>query len=182
MPRTALKTFLSAIVICGGMLTATPTLADKPDFAGNGKSNKHEKQDKREKRYDDDRRSSRDDDRGDRKKSDRDRGQISVDIHFGERHRTTIREYYVEEHSHGRCPPGLAKKRNGCMPPGLAKKWKKGHSLPRDVVYYDLPPQLVIQLGTPPVGHRYVRIASDILLIAVGTGMVVDAIEDLSRM
>jgi hypothetical protein len=30
--------------------------------------------------------------------------------------------------------------------------------------------------------YRYVRVASDILLIAVGTGMVVDAIEDLGRM
>jgi Ni/Co efflux regulator RcnB len=177
-----LKTFLSAIVIGAGVLTATSTLADKPDFAGNGKGSKHEKQDKREKRHDENRRSDRDDDRRDHNHSDRDRGPISIDFHFGERQRTTIRDYYVEEHSHGRCPPGLAKKRNGCMPPGLAKKWKKGHSLPRDVTYYDLPPQLVIKLGTPPSGHRYVRVASDILLIAVGTGMVIDAIEDLSGM
>lgn len=182
MPRYNLKTVISAIAICASMLTATSTLADKPDFAGDGKGSKHEKHDKREKRYEEDRRGDRDDDRRDRKHSDRDRGQISIDVHFGENHRTTIREYYVEEHSHGRCPPGLAKKGNGCMPPGLTKKWKKGHSLPRDVTYYDLPPQLVIRLGTPPAGHRYVRVASDILLIAVGTGMVIDAIEDLSRM
>jgi Ni/Co efflux regulator RcnB len=36
-------------------------------------------------------------------------------------------------------------------------------------------------LGYPPAGHRYVRVAADILLIAVGTGMVVDAIEDIGR-
>ncbi len=68
------------------------------------------------------------------------------------------------------------------MPPGLAKKWRKGYPLPRDVVYYDLPPQLVIDIGVPPKGYKYVRVAADILMIAVGTAIVVDAIEDLSRL
>jgi Ni/Co efflux regulator RcnB len=65
------------------------------------------------------------------------------------------------------------------MPPGLARKWSKGRPLPRDVVFYDLPPAIVLEIGAPPAGHRYVRVAADILLIAIGTGMVVDAIEDL---
>jgi Ni/Co efflux regulator RcnB len=68
------------------------------------------------------------------------------------------------------------------MPPGQAKKWAMGRPLPRDVIFYDLPPRLVVQLGTPPAGHRYVRVAADILLIAVGTAMVVDAIEDIGNM
>ena len=34
----------------------------------------------------------------------------------------------------------------------------------------------------PLPGYRYVRVASDILMIAAGTGMVADAIEDLGRM
>jgi Ni/Co efflux regulator RcnB len=68
------------------------------------------------------------------------------------------------------------------MPPGQAKKWRVGQPLPSDVIFYDLPPQLVVSLGTPPAGHRFVRVASDILLIAVGTGMVLDAIEDLGAM
>jgi Ni/Co efflux regulator RcnB len=38
---------------------------------------------------------------------------------------------------------------------------------------------VVLTLGVPPSGYRYVRVASDILLLAVGTGMVVDALEDL---
>ncbi len=33
--------------------------------------------------------------------------------------------------------------------------------------------------GPAPAGHRYVRVAADILLIAVGTSMVIDAIQDL---
>jgi len=45
-----------------------------------------------------------------------------------------------------------------------------------------VPPTLIVQLGQPPARHRYVRVATDILLIAIGTGMVVDAIEDLGNM
>lgn len=104
---------------------------------------------------------------------------LSVSIRFGDRQRTVVRDYYESDRRAGFCPPGLAKKRNGCMPPGQARKWRVGSPLPRDVVYEDLPPRLVVQLGVPPAGHRYVRVAADILLIAVGTGMVIDAINDL---
>jgi len=102
--------------------------------------------------------------------------------HFEDRHKVVIRDYYVGEYRAGRCPPGLAKKNNGCMPPGQAKKWTMGQPLPRDVIFYDLPPTLVVHLGVPPPGYRFVRVASDILLIAIGTGMVIDAIMDLGNM
>jgi Ni/Co efflux regulator RcnB len=39
-----------------------------------------------------------------------------------------------------------------------------------------------VKLGVPPAGHKYVRVAADILMIAVGTGLVVSAIEDLGRL
>jgi Ni/Co efflux regulator RcnB len=68
------------------------------------------------------------------------------------------------------------------MPPGQAKKWAIGRPLPHDVIFYDLSPEIVIHLGTPPPSHRFVRVASDILLIAIGTGMVVDAIADLGQL
>ena len=103
-------------------------------------------------------------------------------VHFVDQHRVYIRDYYGEEYRRGFCPPGLAKKNNGCMPPGQAKKWAVGKPLPRDVIFYDLPPRVVVQIGVPPAGHRYVRVAADILLIAIGTGMVIDAIQDLGRM
>ncbi|WP_235001417.1 RcnB family protein [Nitrosovibrio sp. Nv4] len=57
-----------------------------------------------------------------------------------------------------------------------------GYPLPRDIIFYDLPPHLMGRLGGPGPGYRYVRVAADILLIAVGTGMVIDAIEDLNSM
>lgn len=109
-------------------------------------------------------------------------GGMSVNLYFGDQQRTVVRDYFAGQFSKGHCPPGLAKKQNGCLPPGQAKKWAMGQPLPSDVTIYDLPPRLAVKLGPPPAGHRYVRVASDILLIAVGTAMVVDAIEDLGNM
>ena len=108
--------------------------------------------------------------------------RMRVEFRFGEQERFAVRDYYGAQARGGKCPPGLAKKRNGCMPPGLAKQWRIGYPLPRDVRYYDAPGDIVLRFGMPPEGHRYVRVAADILLIAVGTGMVVDALEDLNRM
>jgi hypothetical protein len=102
-------------------------------------------------------------------------------MRFDSRDRDLVRVYFGEQERSGHCPPGLRKKNNGCMPPGQAKKWAVGKQLPRDVVFYEVPPQLVVQLGVPPSGHKYVRVASDILLIAVGSAMVIDAIQDLGR-
>jgi Ni/Co efflux regulator RcnB len=142
---------------------AAPALADKPSWAGGGKPE------------------SRGNQGGGKSGAQGERSQ-SGGSYFGDRQRVVVRDYYTEEFRGGKCPPGLAKKNNGCMPPGQAKKWNRGRPLPSDVVYYDVPPQLVVRLGQPPAGHKYVRVATDILLIAVGTSMVVDAITDLGRM
>jgi len=112
---------------------------------------------------------------------DESRGKNASGSHFGEPQRVVVREYYGDNYKSGRCPPGLAKKHNGCMPPGQSKKWQMGRPLPRDVVYYEVPQSLVVKIGVPPSGYRYVRVAGDILMIAVGTAMVVDAIQDLGR-
>lgn len=108
-------------------------------------------------------------------------GGASISIQIGGSDRAIIQEYYGAQFAQGRCPPGLAKKNNGCMPPGQAKKWSRGQRLPSDLVYYALPPELSVRL-TAPAGAKYVRVAADILLIAAGTGMVLDAVEDLSRL
>lgn len=96
--------------------------------------------------------------------------------YFEDRHHADVREYYVEQYRTGRCPPGLAKKNNGCMPPGHAKKWQIGQVLPRQVIYYEVPAPLVVRFGPPPSGHRYVRVDGDILLIAIATGLIIDAL------
>ena len=101
--------------------------------------------------------------------------------YFDDHDRQVVRVYYVEQGRAGHCPPGLAKKKNGCMPPGKAKKYYVGQPLPAQVVYYPVPQPVLVQLPPPPPQHKYVRVAGDILLIAVGTSMVVDAIGDLQR-
>ena len=157
-------------LVIAGLLAAGPAFADKPAWAGN-KGGQWEEGDKGKGKG-----------KGKSRDRDYDRRDVRGGGHFIDRQKVVVREYYVREHGRGFCPPGLAKKRNGCMPPGQAKKWHVGRPLPRDVIYYDLPPTLIVEFGPPPAGHRFVRVAADILLIAVGTGMVIDAIEDLGRM
>lgn len=177
MKPIALKMKCALALVIGGILAAGPVMADKPSWAGAGKGGKDERMDRR----DGERTDRRDD--GERSRRDKDGPSAGKRSHFEDQHRVVVREYYVEQFrgGGGRCPPGLAKKHNGCMPPGQAKKWQLGRSLPRDVIYYAVPQPLVVQIGLPPTGYRYVRVASDILLIAIGTGMVVDAIQDLGR-
>jgi Ni/Co efflux regulator RcnB len=165
------------------MLGTAPAFAEKPSWAGGG-GDKHG-QDERPGKSRNDRGGNDRDDRGrgdDGRRDGRDdrrRDGGSLEIRFGGGDRDLIRDYYGNSIRSKGCPPGLAKKHNGCLPPGQAKQWQRGARLPGGVVIYDLPRDLSIRLGTPPAGHRYVRVASDILLITVGTSMVVDAIEDL---
>ncbi len=170
-----------ALALAAVFAVAAPSWAGKPDWVEEGGKGqgKHKDQDK------------------DGRERDRDRGpayvspqpgasiqlggsSLSVSIQFGDSQRRAVRDYYSPRVAAGNCPPGLAKKNNGCLPPGQAKQWRRGAPLPGGVVMYPIPRDLEIRLGVPPAGHKYVRVAADILLIAVGTSMVVDAIEDLA--
>lgn len=162
-----MKKLLALPLMAALLITALSTgtaLAEKPEWAGQGKSDKHEQKEK-----------------GKKQKYKGETADVKVSTYFTEPQRTVIRDYYGQQYRAGRCPPGLAKKNNGCMPPGQAKKWAIGQPLPGNVVYYPVPSAVVVQLGTPPVGHKYVRVASDILLIAIGTSLIVDAVQDLGR-
>ncbi len=105
-----------------------------------------------------------------------------VTVVFSGAQREAVRSYFVTEHGRGKCPPGLAKKNKGCLPPGQAKKrYVVGHSLPRGIVIGDLPVELSIRIGHPPAGYRYGMIDGDVVELAVGTMLVIDAIEGLVR-
>ena len=172
-----------------GMLTFGPAMADKPSHAGGGKG-KQERSDKgghSDKDSHSDQRGHSDkgghpDQRGKPQVSD-DRSPRAGDRrdHFEARHRTFVHDYYSGQHRAGRCPPGLAKKHNGCMPPGQAKKWDLGQPLARNVTFYPVPQPLLIQFGQPPAGYRYVRVSSDILLMQISTRNIVDSIPNLGR-
>ena len=177
MKNSTLTPARLAALALGVLLASTSAIADKGDKddkgGKHGHGNKHEHRDD-DRRYDDSRYDSRYDRNHDRRYDDR-RDDVSIQLYFGNNDRRIINEYYAPEFRAGHCPPGLAKKGNGCMPPGQAKKWYKGRPLPQGIAYYDLPPDLVYRMPPPPRGHRYVRVGPDILLLSIGSGVVVDA-------
>ena len=162
------NTLLAALMLS---LATAPVYADKPEWAGGGK-NKGGDQGERGKGGG----------KGNGQGGNRGNGSdvnVNIGAYFGGSQRQAVHDYYGSQFKSGKCPPGLAKKNNGCQPPGQAKKWSRGYALPSDVVYYPVPSTLIARLGQPPSGYKYVRVASDILLITIGTSMVIDAIEDL---
>ena len=97
-----------------------------------------------------------------------------------DRDRTVVYQYYRSEYSAGRCPPGLAKKGNGCLPPGQAKKlWVVGQPLPPAVIYEPVPRAVVQQLAPVPPGYDYVRVDNDVLLMDMTNRMVADVVNDI---
>ncbi|MDP1967290.1 MAG: hypothetical protein Q8K93_34385 [Reyranella sp.] len=97
-----------------------------------------------------------------------------------DRDRTLVRTYYRNEYVAGRCPPGLAKKNNGCLPPGLAKKaWTVGQPLPSGIAYHPMPRELWTQLTPPPYGYEYVRVDDDVLLMLTTTRVIAGLLGNL---
>src|SRR5215475_439669 len=90
------RPFLACLALGASLaLAAAPTLADPPEWSkGRGHGKGHD----------------RENDQGEN--HDKHRG------HFTAERRGYVRSYYEEEFRGGHCPPGLAKKHNGCMPPG----------------------------------------------------------------
>ena len=154
------------------IFAASASQAD--DDHGKGKGSKHgdkhaEKADKAERKAD--------------KKAEkhRDRDDVQVGHYFNDSQRDAVRGYYGRLYGDGRrCPPGLARKNNGCMPPGQVR-YTVGQPLPRTVTVYQVPQPVVVQLPVAPPGYRYVRVGNDILLVSPQSQLVVDAIAGLLR-
>jgi Ni/Co efflux regulator RcnB len=164
--RIGLHTARALIFVIGGIWAVSPVFADKPEGKGGGQHDQKGKGKGKNKH----------DERGDNDRNEHKEGRR----YFEDRHANYTRDYYGNYYTkYKKCPPGLAKKNNGCMPPGQAK-WERGRPLPREVVYYDVPQPILVQLPPPPRGDRYVRVGGDILLIAIGTRMVIDGMQGLS--
>jgi Ni/Co efflux regulator RcnB len=159
MKRTAKRTTIALALAIAGFLAAGPTLAEKGGNSGHGKGNSGKGEDKSEQHA---------------------KGHHGQPQQFEARHGTIVNDYYSQRYAKG-CPPGLAKKNNGCQAPGQAKKWHMGQALPGNVKYYSVPQPLVLQLGQPPAGYRYVRVDSDILLMELIGRKVVSAIVNFGR-
>jgi len=96
---------------------------------------------------------------------------------FADHDRQAVQSYWVETYGRGNCPPGLAKKNRLCMPPGQYKKrYVVGRPLSTSVVVQPVPKVIVTRLSPVPTGYEYVMVDGDILKLAVGTRLVVDAI------
>ena len=192
-----------AVALLAAVLSTGAAWAEKPEWAGRGNGNSQgdgppgQMKKQRADRGDRQGHWRGEDDQGRRYRADRDRRDhrdrrdardrrapvivVQPGRYFNDGQRRHVHQWYGNQYRAGHCPPGLAKKNNGCMPPGQAKKWAVGRPLPAGVVYYAVPQPVVVQIGVPPAGYRYVRVANDILLMAVGSRMVVDAITDLGR-
>ena len=101
---------------------------------------------------------------------------------FSSHDRRIVQIYFADEYRLGRCPPGLAKKHDGCLPPGQAKKhYAVGRVLAPRVVVVPVPVVLAERLGPPPYGCRYAMIDGDLVKLALGTSLVIDAVEGLAH-
>lgn len=187
---SGLAVFRNSILMVGMLLLSGVALADRPEWAGsrggdndgeNSHSRKHKHGHSKDEGDDERHEDGRDKRYQDRYILNQSGVEIQIGGFFADTQRYETHEYYKKKSRHGHCPPGLAKKHNGCVPPGIARKWTLGEELPRDVVYRPIEPAIQIKLGMPPVGHKFVHVATDILLIAIGSGLVVDAIQDLGQ-
>lgn len=105
---------------------------------------------------------------------------ITPGQYFNDQQRVVVRQYYTQTYTNVQnCPPGLAKKNNGCMPPGQAKKWAVGQTVPAGVVLYAVPQPVIVQLPPAPNGYRYARIGGDIVLVQQQNNLIVDIIVGL---
>ncbi|HSI55115.1 MAG: RcnB family protein [Ramlibacter sp.] len=108
------------------------------------------------------------------------RKDIKHGAYFTEAERTHVRQYYTQQYGHGgKCPPGLAKKNNGCMPPGQAKKWNVGQPIPQGITVYTVPQPVLVRLQPVPYGYRYVRIGNDVVMVQIDGNLIIDIIQGL---
>ena len=166
--RSSRFALLAACALC----FAAPAFADKGEHGDKESKHADKEWEKAEKHADKDRAKAE-------KHGDRD--DVRVGQYFNDQNREAARVYYGQQYGNGgRCPPGLAKKHNGCLPPGQVR-YVVGQPLPRTVIVYPVPQPVIVQLPIAPPGYRYVRSGNDILLLSPQSQMVVDVIAGLLR-
>ena len=170
---TNFKNSLSIVALAiASLLMAGSAIAkkdgDDQDKGGNKHGQKHEsKNEKRE-------------DKAEKKAEKRQREDIKQGAYFNDQQRTFARQYYTTTYSNGkRCPPGLAKKNNGCLPPGQVRNLAVGQPIPTNVTVYSVAQPVIRMLPPAPVGYRYARIGGDIVLVQQQNNIIVDIIQGL---
>lgn len=149
------------VVAIAAAVAFAPALADKGGEHGHGHGNGHGQGE-----------------RGEHGR--RDVKELPVGGYFNDRNRVAVRKYFADQYGHGKkCPPGLAKKHNGCMPPGQERHLALGQPVPSGVTMYPVPQPVIVQLPPAPYGYRYARVGNDIVLVRIDTRLIVDVIAGL---
>jgi hypothetical protein len=107
-------------------------------------------------------------------------GKSKAKVSLRESDRVVLRKY-ISSHHEQWCPPGLAKKHNGCMPPGQLK-YRVGARLPTDIRYEILPRSVIRTLAPLPPDNIYIRTGRDVYVMDKTTRVILDAVtllEDL---
>ena len=135
---------------------------------GNKHSQKHEKQEEKAEK------------KAEKRAEKQHREAIKQGAYFNDQQRILVREYYTTRYSNNkRCPPGLAKKNNGCLPPGQVQDLIVGQPVPKNVTVYQVAQPVIRKLPPAPVGYRYERIGGDIVLVQQENNIIVDIIKGL---
>ena len=167
---------ISALTIASLFLVG-PAFAkgDKDDEDGNGRGKHFQKQEEKAEK-----RERKDDEKYEKKAGKREVIVIQQGGYFNDQQRSYVREYYTQNYGNGkRCPPGLAKKNNGCLPPGQARNWVVGQPVPRGAIIYTVPQPVIRQLPPAPYGYRYVLLGGDVVLVQQQNNLIVDIIQGL---
>ena len=170
--RIAPTLVAAATIAVMGLAPTSQAFAEKPAHAGKpshaGKGGKHGGKGKAAKHG---------------KHGKQDRGDVSIQVTFGEDGRAHVRSHYRNEYAAQPCPPGLAKKRNGCLPPGQAKKrYAKGDIIPDEIVLSPIPGRLEVRLKPLPRGYVYRYVDGQVLVVAEAAKKVIDAVVLLSSL
>lgn len=150
-------------IILAAVVTA---FAASPALAGNGNGNGHGKHGGKHA-----------DKHHVEKHGGRHRGDDRVVRHDDRRDRRGDHHAYYDDHRRAGCPPGLAKKHNGCMPPGQAKKVGVGYPVPPGAVY-TIPRHVRTQLPPAPAGYRYAIVNNQVVLVSSGN-LIADIVLNL---
>ena len=165
---TNFKNSLSIVAVAIASLLMAGSAIAKKDGDDHNKGDKHsEKQERKA-------------DKRAEKAEKREREDIKQGAYFNDQQRAYARQYYSTTYRDGkRCPPGLAKKNNGCMPPGQVQDLVIGQPIPTNVRVYQVAQPVIQKLPPAPVGYRYERIGGDIVLVQQQNNIIVDVIKGL---
>jgi Ni/Co efflux regulator RcnB len=100
---------------------------------------------------------------------------------FSELERRLILDYYASQSSASSQGRGHGRGHGGALPPGIQRRVDRGGTLPPGIARQYLPQDLSRQLPPVPSGYARQVVGSDVVLVAIATGLVMDVIRGAIR-